>query len=109
MSAHPTLPPVQPATPAPRVSPYHLTPEARAVIARRADDIRAALHWRRAQRLAAEQLAQLQRTLQPAANQASAYPGTACVTHHWPQVQPHPQAQQRPLIRPAAPRVELQP
>lgn len=44
-----------------RVSPYHLTPEARATIARHAARIRTALHWRRAQRLAAEAAAALQR------------------------------------------------
>lgn len=44
-----------------RVSPYHLTPESRATIARHAARIRSALHWRRAQRLAAEQLAAMKR------------------------------------------------
>lgn len=44
-----------------RVSRYHLSPESRALIARRAADIRAALHWHRAQRLAAEALAAMKR------------------------------------------------
>jgi hypothetical protein len=48
-------------TPPPRVSAYHLTQESLAVIRRHAADIRAALHWKRAQRYAREAQAALKR------------------------------------------------